>query len=307
MFVMQRWQDGGMRFRQDGPAAGSAVAEVGDAAVAEPVETEPVEETADETPEQPEETNEVETPTADDTQESDGESTQGKPAAKPKSAEKMVPLSVLIEERQKNKARMDAIEQQIAALKPPEKDPIDALVESLPAEDDAEYQPGIKAGDIRTLAPILKALREQINPKSAFFDKAFAATAQGMDRLKFLVEQVIETLPKDSLPLGIKHLDKIDAHRKDVFEKSGRKSLPTHKDAFDAVMEQVKAEAEQANQTEAAVRKDERSRTVKEVLQRKSASSAGGPGNARPVPRGGSPGKRSFDQLERSGGDFALP
>lgn len=307
MFLMQRRLEGGMRFRQDGPAAGSAVAESGDAAVAEPVETEPVEETADETAEQTEETTEVETPTADESQESDGESTQGKPTAKPKSAEKVVPLSVLIEERQKNKARMDAIEQQIAALKPPEKDPIDALVESLPAEDDAEYQPGIKAGDIRTLAPILKALRDQINPKSAFFDKAFAATAQGMDRLKFLVEQVIEALPKDALPLGIKHLDKIDAHRKDVFEKSGRKSLPTHKDAFDAVMEQVKAEAEQTDQREAAVRKDERSRTVKEVLQRKSASSAGGPGNARPVPRGGSPGKRTFDQLERSGGDFALP
>jgi len=122
-----------------------------------------------------------------------------------------------------------------------------------------------------------------------------------MDRIKFMLEQVIEAMPEENRPAGIKALDKIDAYRKETYEKSGGREVPTHKDAFDAIMEQARAEEGAQAQTEATTRTDERKRTLREVMTRRSASNATGPGNARTVPRAARPGRRTFDQLEKAG------
>lgn len=302
------WITDGWRFRQDGPAGGGVPASDAGASAEAASTTEPGEETTSE------ETGDVQDEAIESTDEGAEETVEGevdeqgnpKPAAAKPAAtkpEKLVPLSAV----QKLRDELKAVKQQIDQQRPPEKDPVDVFIESLPKNVDPESEEGKEILDLKAVAPLLKKFRPHLFPKEKFFDQAIAVTAQSMDRIKFMLEQLVEAMPEEQRPAGIKALDKIDAYRKDTFEKSGRRELPTHKDAFAAIMEQAEAEAAAGTASEAATRTDERRRTLSEVMTRRAASQAGGPGNARPVPRRAPPGKRTFDQLEKAGGDFRLP
>ena len=301
---------GRMGFRQDESAGGGAApASTATADLAPEAGSETVEsldegadatgtETTDETP-----VDEVATGEAGEVDDAGDVVPNATPSPKP---EKTVPLSALIKLRTEMEKKMGDLRTQLQTVLPPDKDPVDAFLDQLPANVDPESEAGKEAMDLRALAPLMKKFRPHLFPKEKYFDRAIAATAQGMDRLAFKIDQIILAMPAENLPPGIKALDKVDAHRKSVYEKSGGKELPSHKDAFDAILEQAETESAAAATKEQTTRADERQRTVSEIIQRRGASKATGPGSVRAVPRGVAPGKRTFEQLERSAGDFKV-
>lgn len=310
MFLLQRLFGGfgmQMTFRMDGGAAGSATEETSGAADA----GETTESMGEETPEGEQEQSIDLESDAEELTEDAPETTETPEGAQPTpaatKAEKTVPLSALIKMRTELEGKIKEMHGQLQTVLPPEKDPIDQLLDSIPKDIDPESEAGKEALDIRALAPLMKKLRPALFPKERQFDRMFAAAAQGMDRLAFKIDQIIESMDPTTLPKGLQALEKIDAHRKGVYEKSGGKELPSHKDAFTAIMEQADAESTAAASTEQATRTDERQRTAREILQRRGASRGTGPGNVRPVPKTTGPKRLTFQQLDSGQVDVALP
>jgi len=314
MWLLERMLSGlagRMGFRQDGSAGGGAApastAPTDSTADAGSEGVDPPDEGADATDNEPTDDTPVDETATGDTGEAEVEGDvvpDATPAPKP---EKTVPLSALIKLRTEMEKKLAEVRTQLQTVLPPDKDPVDAFLDQLPANADPESDAGKEAMDLRALAPLMKKFRPHLFPKEKYFDKAIAAAAQGMDRLAFKIDQIIQAMPAEQLPPGIKALDKVDAHRKSVYEKSGGRELPSHKDAFDAILEQAETEAATAATKEQTTRADERQRTVSEIIQRRGASKATGPGSVRAVPRGAPTGKRTFEQLERAAGDFKLP
>lgn len=253
------------------------------------------------------------------------------PPAKPRSDS--VPVGVVKQLREENRA----IKQQLAQVLhrvSPKVDPLDAkelateVLKQFPEGEEGSperEQYEIAKGLAPVLPKILKAMRKALLPE---FETYQAITAGAIPRLheqQFLLEQIMEALPDQEYaeydlgdgkvlkikqaqrPKAFQHLDKIRKHQQARFRESGGTELPSAKDSFAAVLEQVEAEAAASATNEGRIRTDERQRAEREAKARRGASRSAGPGPQAAVPRGkATPGKRTFAQIDASGFDARI-
>lgn len=219
----------------------------------------------------------------------------------------------------------ETMEERLRRVEPPAKDPIEQWVESLPdgkppAEEgqqgDAAYE---KKRDLQALAPLLKESREALlAPITRKYEPVLAGVLQALDRVRFIMGQIEDSfvtrdekgnITEDKRPAGLKHMDRIDAVRKESLQKSGGRSILRHQDAFDQVLNQVKGEDAKKQQDEERLRAQGADQALKRDKERTRA--AGSPGNAGgPAPRGAVvPGRRTYEQIQKdlaAGKDFKL-
>jgi hypothetical protein len=251
----------------------------------------------------------------------------------------------LHEERVEKKAlkeRLDALETRLGEtagavdkLRPPEKHALESWYEALPDGNLESEKPGEKeAAEFKQDAGLL--LRVMKNPE---FTKAFLAPVlplmqamfRSLDLQSWQNEQMVEAFTQlgdvelgqperdaegnvvkaatklaDKLPIGLKHRERILKEHAEMVKKGGGKWVPvrTSQDAFKALLEgeERAANAAGGKAAEAATR-----RTLKEVTQRRTAT--GGPRSEVTPARGGPirSGRRTPEQIEKSGVDFVIP
>jgi len=161
----------------------------------------------------------------------------------------------------------EATQERFRRLEPPAKDPLDEVAEGVADGPEGSDEYNLKE-DIRTILPSLKALRAGLFPEGKKYEQLLTLAFNALDGLRFEVEELRDMLPPEKRPAALRHLEKIEAARKDLFEKSGRKVLPRRRDAWKQVQEQLAAE--------------ERAKAAKEPQRRPS-----NPG-----------GKRSFEEID---------
>ena len=191
----------------------------------------------------------------------------------------------------------------------PDKHGLDVLIERMPdgAEGSEAWQ---RKEDAKAFAPLLKDLAPALFPEADQMRSVLAGVAQMGDRLRFMLEQVISTIPKDQLPEGIKNLEKIDKIRTEYFQQSGGHKVLAHRDAFAQVKAQLQAESDaKAAETEAAREDGAKDALKTERRQRQAGQST--PRNVSGPTRGGpgTPGKRTFQDINKAveaGQDFSF-
>jgi hypothetical protein len=242
------------------------------------------------------------------------EGVKAEATAKPKASKGYDPVEVIHslkremkELKESFRGEVESLSGEVRALKP-EKDPLDALLESLP-KGDAESEEGRLRADIEALAPAIKKLRPALMPEVGQHRLVLRGLLQMHDKLAFLVDQLTDAMG-DNKPLGIKHLDRIERAREEQMAKSGgRGRPPLYHDVFVGLQEQLKAEEDGKKKSEASIRQDEQKRLAAQEDERKRA--AGGPRGTGTPPRGGTgtPSRRSPAQIDRdiaAGKDFVI-
>jgi hypothetical protein len=306
---------GGMRsgwmYRQEGADSGGGVAteEAGD--TGEPTERQDVGEDHDDqgVVEETDEGNlDEETPPEESS--SDRQPPRTIPQHVPKAR-----LDAVLARSKKTEEQVQALQAQLDALKPAEKDPIDAYMEGIPkGEEGSEERRRYEDAELILKNPIVKGALDRQGLQTR---AVLAGVLQALDRVRFENDQLLETLVerdadgkivKDRRPPGLKHLDRITKLREDTFRTSGGKTLIRHADAFAQVQETLREEEEARTTQERGIRIDERGRTIRETQQRRSASGAAGGAPAVRAPHGTSPrGRLTPQEIDRSGQDFLLP
>jgi hypothetical protein len=109
----------------------------------------------------------------------------------------------------------------------------------------------------------------------------------------------------DYLPASLKNLDRVmQEHTKAVTAKNG--AWVPIRSTFETVQAQLDAETKASSGAAGAAAAEATKRTLKEVHSRRGA--AGGPrSEAVPARSVAKPGKRTFADIENSGGDFIVP
>jgi len=135
----------------------------------------------------------------------------------------------------------EATQERFRRLEPPAKDPLDEVADGVADGPEGSDEYNLKE-DIRTILPSLKALRAGLFPEGKKYEQLLTLAFNALDGLRFEVEELRDMLPPEKRPAAFRHLEKIEAARKELFEKSGRKVLPRRRDAWKHVQEQLVAE-----------------------------------------------------------------
>ena len=261
----------------------------------------------------------------------------GEPVAR--ATKETVPLSTFLETKRTLKEtikRLDDLtstmtrigestEERFRRVEPPAKDSLDDWQDSLPdgkppveegQQGDAAYE---RKRDVAALVPLLKDARTHLlAPMTRRYEPVMAGVLQALDRLRFITGQIEESfvtkdeqgnITEDRRPLGLKHMDRIDAVRRESLEKSGGRSILRHQDSFDQVLAQVKGEDGKKAKDAERLRTEGADEALRRDKERTRA--AGAPGSvAGTAPRGTvTPGRRTFAQIEKdriSGKDFKI-
>ena len=135
--------------------------------------------------------------------------------------------------------------QRLQAVTPPPKDSLDSWLESLPDGPEGSKEAMLKA-DAALVAPILKSARHHIIPEVRQMGVAMRVLVDALDRVRFENDQLRSTLPPEKVPAGLKHMDKIEAVRREEFEKSGGRTILRRQDAFERVLQDIRAQEKKA-------------------------------------------------------------